>query len=208
MTETCDGSNPFCPADDTPADCDDGNPCTQDSCDPIGGCQHDDAPPATQCKTAQKSLLLLKQDSGDPSKNKLIWKWIRGSSTTLAELQDPTSTAPYGLCIYDAGALLIADASVPPSASKWNALSKGFKFIDPTGADDGIQRVVLKSSDHDTAKALVKGKGAALPDVPLGSLNVPLTVQLINGATGACFEATYDTTDVFRNDTQQFKAKK
>jgi hypothetical protein len=188
--------------------CDDANLCTQDFCDTIDGCQHAPAP-ATGCKTAQKSLLLLKRKSGDASKDKLLWKWIRGQATTLAELQDPTSTAPYGLCIYDAATQLIVDVNVPPSPNKWSPLSdKGFKFVDLTGAEDGAQRVVLKSSDQDTAKALMKGKGSALPDPPLGALDLPLTVQLINGETGACLEASYDTVDVVKDDAHQFKAKK
>lgn len=37
-TETCDGAD-GCSAG-TPLNCDDGNPCTSDSCDPSGGCQH------------------------------------------------------------------------------------------------------------------------------------------------------------------------
>jgi hypothetical protein len=68
--------------------------------------------------------------------------------------------------------------------------------------------MLLKSSDQDNAKVVVKGKGAALPDPPLGSLSLPLTVQLINDQTGTCFEASYDTADVVRDDVQKFKARK
>jgi cysteine-rich repeat protein len=187
--------------------CDDTNLCTQDVCHPVDGCQHQ-AAPATGCKTAERSVLYLRQKSGDSTGDKLLWKWRRGLSTTFAELQNPTSTASYGLCIYDAGTLLIADVTVPPS-TKWTALGdRGYSFTDPTGADDGAQRLLLKASDSDRAKALVKGRGSALPDPPLGALNLPLTVQLINGETGTCFEASYDSADVLRDDAQRFKGRK
>jgi hypothetical protein len=50
--DRCDGEE-TCQAgqclDGPPLDCDDGNPCTDDSCDPISGCQHHPAPDQTPC---------------------------------------------------------------------------------------------------------------------------------------------------------------
>src|SRR5262245_55616862 len=45
VNEHCD--NGACVSD--PLNCDDGNPCTQDSCDPATGCQHDDQPDGSSC---------------------------------------------------------------------------------------------------------------------------------------------------------------
>ncbi len=45
LNERCDGG--FCVSD--PLGCDDGNPCTADSCDAVGGCQHVDQPDDSSC---------------------------------------------------------------------------------------------------------------------------------------------------------------
>ncbi|HSQ00642.1 MAG TPA: CHRD domain-containing protein [Candidatus Dormibacteraeota bacterium] len=52
-----------CPAD--------GDPCTLDECDGAGNCGV--GAPRTGCRTAQKSLLAIKNDSTD-AKDKLLWK--------------------------------------------------------------------------------------------------------------------------------------
>jgi ELWxxDGT repeat protein/cysteine-rich repeat protein len=184
--ERCDGINPFCPADS-------------------GGLPN---APATGCKSAEKSLLLIKLNSDEPTKHKFTWKWIRGQSTTFAELQDPTSTTSYGFCIYDAGAQLIAAATVGASPTKWQAGNNGFKFTDPAGTDDGVRRLLVKASDHGTAKALLKGKGNALLVPPIASQDLPITAQLVNSDTGACFEASYNGADILKNNATQLKAKK
>jgi hypothetical protein len=158
--------------------------------------------PAAGCRTAGKSILLIK-DSNDDTKDKLIWKWIRGASTTAAEFGDPTTSRNYALCVYDSGGRLIS-ADVPPSATKWQDL----KYKDSSGSADGVQKIILKPSATSNAKVLVKGKGTNLPDTTLGALSLPVTAQFINDESSVCFEAVYDTGDVIKNDTTQFKAKK
>ena len=64
--------------------CDDGN-FASGCCLPT--CQH----PAG-CRAAGKSLLLLKNDASDDSKDKLIWKWLKGAETSLADLGAPAGT--------------------------------------------------------------------------------------------------------------------
>jgi hypothetical protein len=53
----------------------------------------------------------------------------------------------------------------------------------------------------------IQGKGVNLPDPTLGDLPLPVTAQLVNGETSACFEAVYDNAEVTKNDSGQFKAK-
>jgi len=69
------------------------------------------------------------------------------------------------------------------------------KYTDPAGSADGITKVLLKGSTQDKAKCLVKGKGANLDDLDLTTLVEPVTVQLVNSATSACFETTFDQAD-------------
>jgi hypothetical protein len=52
----------------------------------------------------------------------------------------------------------------------------------------------------------VKAKGAALAASP-PPLDLPVTVQLHNSDTDLCWGATFDGTDVTRNEDGQFKAR-
>ena len=162
------------------------------------------APSASSCKAAGKAILLLKNNADD-SKDKLAFKWLKGSETMLSELGTPTGTTNYTLCL-NAGT---TTASVLlPGGSKWQASgTKGFKFKDPTGAPDGAQKAVLKSGAAGKAKALVKGKGSELPDSLIPALPLPVTARLVNDENSTCFEVVFDSGDVIKNDAKQFKAK-
>jgi len=162
--------------------------------------------PAAGCKTAAKSIFLVKDKTPD-SKDKLIWKWIKGLSTPTADFADPLGSARYALCVY-AGptSTKIGDALVQPGAGWSNISTKGFKYLDKTASQTGIQKIIVKGSVSDKAKALVKGKGAALPDIA-PPLALPVKVQLVNSGSGECWEGEYDTPDIKKNETGQFKAK-
>ena len=59
------------------------------------------ATPAAGCRTAGRSDLLLKGESG---KEKLTWKWIRGAQTDVADFDNPAgTTGAYDLCLYADG---------------------------------------------------------------------------------------------------------
>jgi hypothetical protein len=64
----------------------------------------------------------------------------------------------------------------------------------------------VKGSDANKAKALVKGKGAGLPD-PALPLALPVTAQLFNGESGICWGASYDAPDLKKSTGELFKAK-
>ena len=120
--------------------------------------------PRLDCLAAGKSILVVKDKSPD-SKDKLIWKWIKGAATTRNDFEDPSSTAKYALCVYENGSL-IASPGVPPGPPAWSLIgSKGFKYKDNLGTEDGIQKIILKSGTAGKAKALVKGKGDNLPTI-------------------------------------------
>ncbi len=174
------------------------------SCHPFDGCQHH-AAPLTGCRTSEKALLLLKRNAADPSKDKLIWKWIKGDEILLAELGDPTTTTDYALCLFDGNDELIADVNVPSGAPTWHPTAGGYKFKSPAPGPDGAQHVLIKSGTAGKSKALVKGKGAALPDPPLGALTLPVTAQLMIDTV--CLEAEFDPADLVKDEATQFKAK-
>lgn len=156
------------------------------------------------CRTAGKSTLLIKNPSGS---DRLIWKWLKGEATALADFADPSAAATdYALCIY-AGTAAIMEVEVAFS-TLWTASgSTGFKYRDSGGGSDGVQKVLLKAGAAGKAKTLLKGSGANLPVPPPGPFTLPVTAQLVNSANSVCFESVYDSVDVIKNEAEQFKAK-
>jgi hypothetical protein len=201
MTDTCQSG--ACIGADR-LDCDDGDGCTADSCDAMGGCVNDDAP-AINCLTSAKSIMLIKSNASDHSKDKLLWRWIKGAQVDQSALADPISGASYALCVYaGVGSTLIANAALPPGAS-WSAIGdKGYKF--KGSSPDGLSLALLKGGAAGRSKALAKGKGAALP-APTLPLAYPVTVQLKKDGSPLCLESTFTNADEKNNDATQFKAK-
>ena len=176
-------------------ECDDGNALDGDCCSST--CQF-----PSGCATAAKSILLLNNDAGDDAKDKLTWKWLKGSAIMLGDLADPTST-DYVLCLR-AGAG-VASVVIPGGSSWQPAGSTGFKFKDPSGVPSGALKAILKSGAAGKSKAMVKGKGTNLPDTLTGMLPFPVTVQLVNSANNTCFQSVFNSAST--NDGTQFKAK-
>jgi hypothetical protein len=159
--------------------------------------------PAAGCRTSTKGLFIVK-DKDDNTKDKIIFKWIKGQSTMQSDFGNPTSTSTTALCIYENGTL-VGDAAIPPDATKWQTIStKGYKYKDKGGAASSINNILLKGSSDDKSKVLVKGKGADLPD-PNPDFTLPVTVQVISGDTGICFEATFN--NAIKNELGFFKGK-
>jgi hypothetical protein len=231
VAENCTGSSAACPADlfqpdgtscADPTFCNGAEQCASGVCQSggppcgmgqncdeatdqcfIGGCPSN----AVVCRTAQKNILIIKNKL-DNTKDKLIWKWIKGANTTQAEFADPITTANYALCFYGGpSAALIGDADVAPSAN-WKPIStKGFKYKDTSGAQDGITKVILKGSLSNKSKVLVKGKGNGLPDFtqPFLPADLPIIVQLRNNQTGICWEGSFGSP--IKNTEALFKDK-
>lgn len=198
--ESCDGAGACQPG--AALDCDDGDPCTVDACDDVGGCLNDAAPHAG-CLAAAKSVLLLKQKGG--GRDKLLWKWIKGAAIIPLQLADPTAASDYALCLY-ANGVLIAGAELSAGA-RWSAITSGYQYSDPAGTPNGILKALLKGGAGGKTKVLVKGKGDNLPDPALGALALPVTAQLINAATGFCVGASYGPSEVISSGSAAFKAK-
>jgi hypothetical protein len=234
LAEACNGSSNLCPADGFVPDgtnCDDtvfcngtqicgggvcgggSSPCAANqSCDEESHlCFAGDCPvgPST-CRTAAKNTVLIKNNSDD-TKDKLVWKWSRGDATTQQELGDPTDTADYALCFYaGAPAALLQQANVPHAGGKWSALAdQGYTYTDIDATNDGITKIILKGGTPGKSRALLKGKGARLPDfdsnLPIASGDLPLIVQLRNKANGLCWTGSFRTPR--KNLLEQFNAR-
>jgi hypothetical protein len=237
VAEQCDGVSASCPANGFVSDgtsCTDdglfcsgdetcqggscvsgGDPCTVGSCNEssdqclVAGCQ---TGPLAGCRQAIKSIFLVK-DNGTDSKDQLIFKWIKGDQTDKVDFGDPTTTTDYNLCIYsNTTEDLVGGAQVAPSALLWSENTKGYKYKDSGGTQSGIQKIIVKAGAQGKAKTLVKGKGTNLPDLPPAAnssldLDLPVRVQLVNSDSGVCFEGTFDTGDIRKNEPGKFKGK-
>jgi uncharacterized repeat protein (TIGR01451 family) len=201
--------------------CDDGNTVSGDGCsstctlEPCGP----EPEPATACKqpaTAHKAFLLLK-DKVPNDRDRLLWRWIRGTATQKNDFGAPLVDSSYQFCIYQATApRLVLSAGAPAGGmcagrSCWAENRHGFTYKDKDLSPDGLAQVVLKEGAQDKAKILVKGKGTttlpgnlAMPN--LANLTSPVIVQLKDLNTGKCWQATYSA-PFLRQQPDQFKAK-
>jgi cysteine-rich repeat protein len=230
--ESCDGVTPECPADlaavdgtpcddadactlddtcrlgacepGTPDPCDDGNPCTRDACDTAAGCAHDATPDATCRAAASSSFQLTRSDGATRS---LRWRWSRGTSTSVADFGDPTTSTGYVLCLFDAAGVVLS-AEVPPGTPRWRARARGYRYRDAVGAAADIEQIGLVASGIDRTRITLVGKGDALPDPDLDQgLTLPITLQLRRDDADQCWGQTFQPEDTSRNDEGGFKAR-
>lgn len=162
------------------------------------------ASPSAGCIAADKAKLNAKQN-GDPSKNKLLWKWSAASSA--AALGDPTGGTSYRLCLYAGTTAVGLSIGVPGGGSAWKATGTGFKFKDASAAGDGAFKMLLKGGSGGKSTVLLKAKGSnlALGALPLGLTSEPLVTQIIRNDDPTCWEATFST--LTTDDGSVLKAK-
>jgi len=189
-----------------------------ETCDPAFGCIGE---PAAGCRLTaipEKSRLIMKNDSA-VTRDRMVWKWSKGSATSLAAFGDPTTTTAYEMCMFDESGpvpMLAMRSVIPPAGTCkrgkpcWKAFKdKGFRFRDGQGVPDGITKLQLKEGESEKAKVLLKGSGAGegtilpLPDFPLG---LPVRMQLRNDL-GECWEAVFTEVGLTKNDGIRFHGK-
>ena len=94
----CNGSG-ACAAGDA-LDCDDGNVCTQDSCDPLDRLrQHRRAVDSPACRPV-KATIQVKDSPTNDAGDRLKLKW-KGGPVLLSRPGRPATSTRYELCIYD-----------------------------------------------------------------------------------------------------------
>ncbi len=172
------------------------------------------ATPAAGCHgpAVPKGAQLQIRNVSPDTKDRLQWKWQKGSATMKAEFGNPLASTDYRLCLYDGQNTLLSHASAPAGGTCnvkspkpcWRENASGFRYNDRDLTPDGLQQLVLKAGPAGKARITLKGKGALLhlPTLPIQHL--PVRVQLNNSA-GACWDATYSTT--LKNQAGTFKSK-
>ncbi len=171
-------------------------------------------PPAPiTCRTpfiGGKALLQLKDKTPD-SGDQLVWKWLKGPTTPLADYGNPITTDDYALCLYDNGALVTSanadHGGVCRGTPCWSAKPTSLQYKNHDGSPSGTQSIKLKEGLVDGGASIAfKAKGAkvAMPDV--GALTGPVVVQLQRSGGAPCFGATYSA-PFLKHDAASFKDK-
>ncbi len=166
--------------------------------------------PRAGCRSAGKSKLRLKQRPGkNPNGDLLRWSWTKGQATSVADFADPTDAADYGVCVYAGTAgseALVYQAGVPASPSRWATRARGFTYTDRSRDERGMWRIALKSGASTKSAVDVRAEGAAFSP-GLFPLAPPVTAQLVNLESGACWESRFESGSVLTNDDDELKAK-
>jgi hypothetical protein len=166
---------------------------------PAGNCP---STPATCTPLPGKAILLVKDKDADGAgpKDKVIFKWLKGSTAVAGTaFGDPTdgSGGDLSLCWYENSSLLM-EMNVADGHANWFPIKDGFKYLDKdtTLESDGCKKVILKG--HATPgrpKAIVLGKDSNLPItsglVPRPSTAATFDVQLQMSDNSNCFGATF-----------------
>lgn len=222
--EVCDDGNGFdgdcCSADCTVAagdgtTCEDGDACTNQetcsggqcvpggeiTCDPCLVCDRDegctvpDLVYPCQQPAPGDSLVKIRHDDDDPTRDSVLWRWRSQTPVELDELGAPEQVTDVSLCIYEAGELVLS--STIPAAEEcsgvpcWRVGEHDASFADPASMFGGLTSLRMREGDR--GKLLVKGKGAGL-GIPGLFLSLPATVRLRRSDGTPCWEANYDET--------------
>ena len=145
-------------------------------------------------------------------KDRLQWKWNKGSATSLADFGDPVTSDEYALCLYNdtglRGTLVIPPGGTCNGKPCWRATSKGFEYKNNVALPlpDGITRLVLRPGPDGRAGIQAQGRGAELSLPPLDVFTGTLRLQLRNRTTGLCWDATFPPPFQLHND-ERLKAK-
>ncbi len=188
-------------------DCDDGN--TQG-----GDCCPSDCSFAYGCAPAAKATVSVRHDAGDPSRDRLLWKWNGAAAVDAAAFGAPDVDTDARLCLYDevGGVPQLAAAVEAAAGPAWKGDSlKAWLYGDRDGASAGVRKVKLSGASAARPKVLWKASGAAM-NLPAAALaeryfaqDPRVRVQLVNDA-GGCWSSSFVGADS-RNGPESFRAK-
>ncbi len=151
------------------------------------------APDTCRLPTVSGASSLLIQQRTPPDRNRLAWKWAKGTATAKTDFGDPLTTDGYTLCVYDAAAL-VAMARVAGSCITkpcWTEKTTGFQFRNRSLQPSGVQSLKLLAGIGGKAAVVFKGKGASLDIPDPGLVAGPVDVQLHKSDDTLCWGARF-----------------
>lgn len=176
--------------------------CVNAACDGAGQCLPTNGPLGT-CGTATRASLSMKS-STTPGKSKVRFKWTKGTLDD-ADLGPVITGADYALCVYDDNGPVVS--AVLPANGAWESNYPKLSYKDKTGATAGVTAITLKRSDAPlkaNVSAALGGSGLSLSLSP--GLTPPVVAQVRN-SEGGCWGASYDSTEIKKNDGTSLTAK-
>ncbi|HYC56061.1 MAG TPA: penicillin acylase family protein [Candidatus Binatia bacterium] len=145
-------------------------------------------------------LTIRSNGAGDRS---LLWRVTKGPAIAVTDFGNPSADSDHAFCLYDVDATLLSQATIEAGGNCggrpcWRPSSRGFRYVDRSGAAGGITRMSLISGEEGTSRLQIAGDGAgvAAPALPLAQERLPLTAQLLN-TEGRCWQSRYP--DLRRN---------
>lgn len=171
--------------------------------------------PKLGCKAqtvARGGVFRFVRKAASSRRNVMVWRWVRGQETTVADLGDPFATHSYAVCVYDASARAqpLIDLAVPAGGACgripcWRELSgQRIDYFDKARFVGGIELLRVTPKPEGRARVIVRARkeNLALPTTPL---TPPVTVQL-QAANDTCWTAHY-ASFVIKNAYGVFKAR-
>lgn len=147
---------------------------------------------------AERSRLrLVKNDS--PDRDRLVWKWAKGTATPKGDFGNPLATDGYELCLYEDDTLVQSFAAPAGETGGpcgiglcWKEITTGFSYRDGQLTPDGVATLRLTEGLADgQARIRLRGRGSRLGVPDLSTLTGVLHVQLQKTAGDVCWGATY-----------------
>ena len=176
-----------------------------------------DTTPRGGCRNPPSAELRLKVAPGGDTLNS---RWL-SRTAPLAESGNPTATTTYALCIYDSvqGVPQLAFAAqIEPGGTCgrspcWSTVGSlvGYRFVDSTGFQDGMERLLLRDRSAANDSIVAQGGGVHLKlPLPVGvdtffAQQDNVVVQLVNDV-GGCWESTFRPGDVSANSSALYEA--
>ncbi|MFN2376739.1 MAG: hypothetical protein ABR538_09390, partial [Candidatus Binatia bacterium] len=209
-TATFDGS---CGASNE--DCDDGLPCTQDSCPADDHCENAEAPrAAAACFESPRTKLKI-IDVANDTHDRLAWQWRKGGTFSQADLGNPLISTVYTLCMYDTTvgvSRLATSLTLPAGGSDWlNRSPKGWNWNDRHAFYHGLRRLQLKTGEagRSMVKLSASYAGIPLPGPFSGGeyfdADSAVVVQLLAGEE-KCWTSSFAPTGITKNSATAFSA--
>jgi hypothetical protein len=187
---------------------DEGDLCTNDTCDTWGTCVHVDEP-ALGCSTPMtpRASTLKIRLRPERATGKLSFKW-RGGPALSEETVGNLAAVPSGVCVYDQEGghyRVVYHGSASALAGAWTSTKSGWRFRSSSNLPDGINDVDIQQSSVFAKFALrVMSRGRlALEPLPVERRR-RVTVQF-RTAAGACWSASFSNTEW--NEAERVVAK-
>lgn len=158
----------------------------------VGACPDEPQPGCKSVTKSRKAFLYIRSQVPTDG-NRFVWNWAKGEAVAQAELGNPTDATTYSLCVYDSdvfGSKLLLDFFVP-AGTKWTSTRKGFKYIDKSGAADGVQMMKVNRGADGKARVTFAARGNSMNLPRAQPVQDDLMVAQLWNSEGACWTSEF-----------------